>query len=31
MEWIDKEEWGNKIKIYTQKDVKTLILTKSMA
>ena len=26
MEWIDREEWRGKIKLYTQKDVETLIL-----
>ena len=26
MEWLDREEWRRKIKLYAQKDVKTLIL-----
>ena len=25
-EWIDKEEWRRKIKLYVQKDVETSIL-----
>ena len=26
MEWIDREEWGRKINVQAQKDVKTAIL-----